>query len=306
MPSSIYKVHPTWSEGRHRWLSRLASEGRGILRGSGSVGSSCRALGWVDWDKGAGAPWQVLTQAGVEVLAKWDAGDRGAIKPTTEASKSLAKRWPAEVIVATLSLAELANALGPVREADMLELLKHRASRWPLTPGGGAVPRVDVTPAPAAVCSLCGCVDHDPECPSRILADVLKPCPIKFEIEPPKLREGAPTECDQSAFAECPAAIDAAKRAGLAMPFSAPDLAGASDLPRVLEPGEPVDTVLVQDARSGYRQNFANNPASIGTVVNAANAYSQCPRCHGKGVTGHSLQCISCKGAGTVQRTVAP
>lgn len=69
------QARPSWSQGRHAWLSLLKLQGRTRPRGTsqGVVANFCRHLGWTS----AGGGGHVLTAYGLEVLAAWDAGERG-------------------------------------------------------------------------------------------------------------------------------------------------------------------------------------------------------------------------------------
>lgn len=86
---------PTWTAGRHAWLTQLKQQGRGRPRGTGqgSVATYCRALGWTHLVPPHG---HVLTAAGITMLAKWDAGD--TVPPKLEAvTVDLARIEPAEL-----------------------------------------------------------------------------------------------------------------------------------------------------------------------------------------------------------------
>lgn len=126
------KPRPTWTPQRHAWLRELA---KGDRDPSGTqhakAAYSTRCLGWTDWRRGPGNAArgvEYLTEEGLKVLARWNAGE-------TEPPPALPRKAELSPFVTRIGFAmkgatpiDLADWLDFTGQADdMVALLVARA-----------------------------------------------------------------------------------------------------------------------------------------------------------------------------------
>lgn len=109
------QAKPSWTPGRHAWLSKLKARGGQRPKGTaeGSVATYCRALGWSAVHPPAG---HTITTEGLAVLARWDSGD------TSAPPKPKAKPVPRGFILTGLTPAQLVAKLLEMPEGVALEV----------------------------------------------------------------------------------------------------------------------------------------------------------------------------------------
>lgn len=249
-------ARPSWTKGRHEWLYALKMRGVAKPKGTsqGSTAQYCRALGWTAIDAVKGG--HVLTNAGRDQLERWDAGDTTvAPKPKPPTTARLLQLEPAELATRLLDLG--ADHARAVYEALHTALFGFMPPAGPHYHHGGLVGKLPDEHVPRII-------EAGQDIPAH-----LKPCPIKFDIPPPVMREGAPTECDGNVPPDCALVKE-------------------------------IEAQAVRAPQFGIRQGFA---AHLGQRV-TPKGFSECLQCRGKGVVAHNFACPACHGAGTIRRTV--
>ena len=284
------EAKPTYTEQRHAWLRQLRLRGEVDPKGTewAKAAYSCRILGWTVWVNDE-LRLERLTDDGIAILDRWDRGEVKVartltLKPRGRPLGSKPGRGaPFESRIGYALKAGGLQALADwlVATKQVGDLVTMLGSRVAMYHSGGPVGAVGVMPNEVAA-MLSGCVpkytvpgvlglppehvprvlDKDEELPAW-----QRPCPIKFDIAPPVMHEGAPTECDDNVPQDC-------------------------ELVREIE------AQAVRAPQFGIRTHLR---PSMGTAVGG---YTQCESCSGRGSNRHGFQCHTCKGAGRLKRTV--
>lgn len=262
------KPRPTWTPQRHAWLRELA---KGDRDPSGTeharAAYSTRCLGWTDWRRVPGNAVrgvEYLTEEGLKVLARWNAGETEAppIVPTQrEAAAPFSTRIGFAMQGATL--VDLADWLVTTDQAgDLLAMLVARAPTAGLERAQRAHDQVK-----AAARFEPGGVMREPAMRPGEVAAILREGVAAGEIgADPGLEVGGTMHGNGSAAPRETEAIEA-------QPVRAP------------------------------QYGIRNLTQSMGTPTMPA-GYSACLACRGKGKTGHGWTCQACHGSGKIRRTV--
>jgi hypothetical protein len=295
-------AQPTYTEQRYAWLRQLLLRGEVDPKGTewSKAAYSCRVLGWTDWVHG-GMSAERLTDAGLEVLQRWDRGEtlppRKAVSPRGRPlGSNPGKGAPFESRIGYAlkagglqALADWLVLTGQV--SDLVSLLPKVEAETTACDHGVPLGRVCDEPharfvaggpgqtglKDGEVAALVTTVDFagvaTPELARSVARKHLpawqRPCAAKLYDPPIVMREGAPTECDGNVPPDC-------------------------------EVVREIEAQAVRAPQFGIAHGTNLRP-SMGTAVGG---YTQCESCGGRGSTRHGFQCHTCKGHGRLKRTV--
>jgi hypothetical protein len=316
-------AQPTYTEQRYAWLRQLLLRGEVDPKGTewSKAAYSCRVLGWTDWVHG-GMSAERLTDAGLEVLQRWDRGEtlppRKAVSPRGRPlGSNPGKGAPFESRIGYALKAGGLQAL-----ADWLVATKQVGELLKLLPEttGFFMPRYHVGGADGIP------EDHAP----KILDACTHGVPLGRVCDEPHARfvAGGPGQTGLK-DGEVAALVTTVDFAGVATPelarsvarkhlpaWQRPCAAKLYDPPIVMREGAPtecdgnvppdcevvreIEAQAVRAPQFGIARGTNLRP-SMGTAVGG---YTQCESCGGRGSTRHGFQCHMCKGHGRLKRTV--
>lgn len=284
---------PTWTPQRHAWLRELAKGDRdpgGTEHAKAAYSTRC--LGWTAWRRGPGNAVrgrEYLTEEGLKVLARWNAGE-------TKPSAKLPRKAEQSPFVTRIGFAmkgatpiDLADWLDFTGQADdMVALLIARAPAARLAIAQRAADQVQRYGSHAL--------------PSATPAH-LKPCPVKLhEPAPPAPATG---ECTATPPAGCELQRELREAQARGEVFGADpgiEVGGTRQ-----GPGVPRETAAIEAQQVRAPQYGQRPPASPAASMGAPTmpkGFSACLACSGKGKTGHGWSCQACHGSGKIRRTV--